>query len=229
MMKEFPKIDTCFKRDPENLKRLIEGDWANPIFGYLANNKWVFTEKVDGTTIRVMIPTQEGKNTIRYGGKTDNAQISAKLVTRLHDMFLPQVPKMYEMFPSGACLYGEGYGAGIQKGGGNYHQDQNFILFDVLVNDPDHDRQWWLERHNIEDVAHKLGLDVVPIINKGTLHDMVAMARTGFTSTWGTFKAEGIVARPEVELKDRSGKRIITKIKHRDFSTGGKHEDSITE
>ena len=221
-MREYDKIDTCYKRDPENLKRLIEGDWANPAFGYLANNRWVFTEKVDGTNIRVMIPGKERApdfDRVALGGKTDNASIPATLVDVLRKKF--EQDKLYEMFPDGACLYGEGYGAKIQKGGGNYRQDQSFVLFDVLIGG------FWLERHNIEDIAQKLGLDVVPIINKGALHDMVQMARMGFTSSWGKFTAEGIVARPEVELKDRSGKRIITKIKHRDFSTGRKHEDSI--
>lgn len=43
------------------------------------------------------------------------------------------------------------------------------------------------------------------------------MARLGFKSTWGDFQAEGIVARPSVELKNRAGERIITKIKCKDF------------
>ncbi len=225
-MREYHKIETCYKRNPENLKRLIEGDWANPAFGYLANNKWVFTEKVDGTNIRVIVP--KDSRPVYFGGKTETAQIPAKLVTKLQERFLgiEMDVKLFEMFPSGACLYGEGHGAGIQKGGGNYKNHQDFVLFDVLVEDPENNRQWWLERHNIEDVAQKLGLDVVPIIGSGALHDMVEMAKTGFRSNWGDFTAEGIVARPEVELKDRAGKRIITKIKHKDFSTGNKHEDS---
>ncbi len=33
----------------------------------------------------------------------------------------------------------------------------------------------------------------------------------------GDFEAEGIVARPDVELLDRRGKRVITKIKAVDF------------
>lgn len=69
----------------------------------------------------------------------------------------------------------------------------------------------------MEDVAAMLGLDVVPIIGTGTLYDMVEMARHGFTSRWGNFTAEGIVARPHVELQSRGGQRVITKIKHRDF------------
>lgn len=32
-----------------------------------------------------------------------------------------------EVFGCDACLYGEGYGAKIQKGGGNYRADQDFV------------------------------------------------------------------------------------------------------
>ena len=69
----------------------------------------------------------------------------------------------------------------------------------------------------VEDIAEKLNIDHVPIIGRGTLPEMVAMARTGFKSRWGDFAAEGIVARPAVELVGRNGRRIITKIKTRDF------------
>jgi len=112
-------------------------------------------------------------------------------------------------------LYGEGYGPKIQKGGGNYRQDQDFVLFDIKIGD------WWLQRTDVEDIARKLNIDIVPIIGIGTLPDMVQKVRNGFNSAWSTtkltFKAEGIVARPEVELKTRSGHRVITKIKHKDF------------
>src|SRR6478736_32390 len=106
------------------------------------------------------------------------------------------------MFPGGACLYGEGYGPKIQKGGGNYGPSQDFVLFDVKV------AQWWLERPNVENVATQLGLRVVPIIGEGTVADMVAFVRAGITSTWGPFEAEGIVARPKVELRTRNNQRI---------------------
>ena len=207
-MIEYHKIQTVFLRDPETkYKTLLDGVFALPEFEYLAHNEWVFTEKVDGTNIRVMFDGRQ----IVFGGKTDNAQIPAFLVARLQDVFLPQGEQFAKMFPDGACLYGEGYGAKIQKGGGNYRQDQDFVLFDVKIG------EWWLQRPSVEEVANDLGLDIVPIIGTGTLYDMVAMARAGFPSLWGNFTAEGIVARPSVELRSRSGHRIITKIKHRDF------------
>ena len=207
-MNEYHKIQTVFKRDMQkNGKTLLEGQWTLQEFEYLAGNKWVFTEKVDGTNIRVMF--KDGA--VTFGGKTDNAQIPAQLVAKLNDRFLPMATQLQEIFGCDACLYGEGYGAKIQKGGGNYRPDQDFVLFDVRVG------EWWLQRDDVEDVAVKLGIDVVPIIGEGTLHDAISQAKAGIGSTWGAFQAEGIVARPKTEMNTRNGHRIITKIKCRDF------------
>ena len=208
-MTEYHKIQTVFKRDMSSKRKtLLEGEWTLPEFEYLANNQWVFTEKVDGTNIRVIF--KDGG--VLFGGRTDAAQIPAQLVARLNERFLPLVDKMGEAFPEGAVLYGEGYGAKIQKMGGSYRPDQDFVLFDVLVG------RWWLRREDVEAVARNIGLDVVPVIGEGTLHDAIAMARNGIRSTWGDFEAEGIVARPKVELVSRNQDRIITKIKSRDFA-----------
>ena len=210
-MNEYHKIQTVFKRDMATKhKTLLEGQWTLLEFEYLAGNTWAFTEKVDGTNIRVMF--KDGA--ITFGGKTDAAQIPAQLVARLNERFLPLPArqKMADVFPDGnVCLYGEGYGAKIQSGGGNYRPDQDFVLFDVNV------AGWWLQRADVEDVAAKLGLDVVPIIGEGTLHDAIKLVKFGFLSKWGDFEAEGIVARPKTELQTKSGHRIITKIKCRDF------------
>jgi hypothetical protein len=209
MMTEYHKIDTVFKRDPATRhKALLLGDYSQDAFAYLANNDWVFTEKVDGTNIRVMIAAG---GDIVFGGKTDAAEIPPTLIAALQARFNSQRERLNGMFPDGACLYGEGYGAKIQKHGSNYRPDQDFVLFDVKVG------EWWLQREAMEDVASKLGLDVVPIIGHGTLLAMVDMAKAGFKSRWGDFTAEGIVARPATELRARDGRRIVTKIKHRDF------------
>lgn len=208
-MSEYHKIQSIFKRDMNSKRKtLIEGDWTLPEFEYLASNTWTFTEKVDGTNIRVIF--KDG--TITFGGRTDDAQIPAQLVGRLNERFLPLADMLVEVFAdSSAVLYGEGYGAKIQKVGGNYRSDQDFVLFDVRVG------QWWLQRADVHDVAQKLGLDVVPVIGEGTLHEAVAWAKRGIRSTWGDFEAEGIVARPKTELNTRSGHRLIAKIKCRDF------------
>lgn len=209
-MSEYHKIQSIFKRDmTSKRKTLIEGAWTLPEFEYLAGNVWTFTEKVDGTNIRVIF--KDGA--IAFGGRTEDAQIPAQLVGRLNERFLPLAARLGEVFADGAAvLYGEGYGAKIQKDGGNYRADQDFVLFDVRVG------QWWLQRADVHDVAQKLGLDVVPVIGEGTLHDAVAWAKRGIRSTWGDFEAEGIVARPKTELNTRSGHRLVAKIKCRDFA-----------
>jgi ATP-dependent RNA circularization protein (DNA/RNA ligase family) len=208
-MKEYHKIDTVFKRDPATKHRtLLVGDYSHEAFEYLAENQWVFTEKVDGTNIRVMIADGQ----VTFGGKTDDAQIPAFLVQKLKERFIPQTDALLAQFPAGGCLYGEGYGAKIQKGGGNYRADQDFVLFDVKVGD------WWLHRRDVDEIAKTFGLDIVPIIGTGTLREMIERVKVGFNSTWGPFEAEGIVARPVVELKTRNGSRVITKLKHKDFA-----------
>lgn len=208
-MHEYHKIQTMFKRNMEGDKSIIEGFWTTPELEYLKDNDWTFTEKVDGTNIRVY---WDGKNVL-FGGRTDNAQIPNGVINRLNDLFFstPAKVRLREVFPEGGvCLFGEGYGAKIQSGG-NYRQDQDFVLFDVRVGDI------WLERHNVEDVAKKLQLEVVPVIGHGTLQDAINLVKAGLKSQWGDFKAEGIVARPSVELLTRRGERLITKIKAVDF------------
>lgn len=214
-MSEYHKIQSIYKRDMiSKRKTLIEGEWTLPEFEYLAGNVWTFTEKVDGTNIRVIFKA----GGITFGGRTEDAQIPAQLVGRLNERFLPLAEKLAEVFPDGAAvLYGEGYGAKIQRGGGNYRADQDFVLFDVrVVRGPQ--CQWWLQRADVHDVAQKLGIDVVPVIGEGTLYDAVAWAKRGIRSAWGDFEAEGIVARPKTELMARSGQRLIAKIKCRDFA-----------
>lgn len=207
-MREYHKIDTVFKRDAATKhKTLVLWDWARPEFGYLAGNEWSFTEKVDGTNIRVWLDPVGW----HYGGRTDEAQMPGFLLDQLRATFEGLTYGQLDWLPGGTTLYGEGYGARIQKGGGNYRQEPGFVLFDIRVGD------FWLERPNVEDIAAKLGLDVVPVIGVGTLHDMVERARQGIVSKWGDFQAEGIVARPMTELRNRAGARVITKIKTRDF------------
>ena len=211
-MKEYHKIQTVFKRD-EKTKHIIEGDYTLPEVEFLKDVTWVFTEKVDGTNIRVM---WNGSSVV-FGGKTEDAQIPVYLLYKLQELFEGTIKKQifidsFGIEPVEVCLYGEGYGAKIQKAGASYIPDGvDFVLFDVKIGD------LWLERENVVDIAKKFGIKVVPIIGEGTLTEAIEMVRKGFNSVWGDFVAEGIVARPKVELRNRRGERIIMKIKNRDF------------
>lgn len=204
-MFKYHKIQSIFKRDEETHK-FIEDEYSRIEFEYLKNNKWIFTEKIDGTNIRIGWDCE----IVKIGGKTDNAQLHVGLIEELNRLFpIEKFKKLYPEEPM--TLYGEGYGAGIQKGGGRYSPVKTFILIDVLIN------EFWLLRNNVNDIASKLDIQSVPIIGNGTLFDMVNIIKNGLVSQWGNFVAEGIVARPEVELFARNGQRIITKIKGTDF------------
>jgi hypothetical protein len=69
----------------------------------------------------------------------------------------------------------------------------------------------------VEDVAKNIKIDVVPIVGEGDIKDLCEFVENGFNSTFGSFKAEGVVARPRIELFSRSRSRIITKVKTKDF------------
>lgn len=206
-METYPKIQTVFLRDPANKhKTLLEGQFARPEFEYLKNNEWIFTEKVDGMNIRVMWNGEQ----VSFAGKTDRAETPKYLLEKLTQLFPPDIFLQHEL-PM-LCLYGEGYGAKIQKGGGNYIPDGcDFILFDIKIDN------LWLLRDNVEDIADKLQIKVVPIIARCSLLEGVDMAKNGFDSMLRKTPPEGLVMKPPVEMFNRRGERIISKVKLKDF------------
>ena len=52
-MPTYPKIQSIYKRDPDNQYKTFTTEYATPEIGYLADCEWEFTEKVDGTNIRI--------------------------------------------------------------------------------------------------------------------------------------------------------------------------------
>lgn len=205
-MTEYNKIQTVYKRDMESRnKPLIEGQWSLPEFEALAGLPWEWTEKIDGTNIRVI--WKAGK--LEFRGKTDNAQMPGPLDRALHAMFDASEP--LRALGDDVLLYGEGYGAGIQRGG-CYRPDPSFIVFDVVIGG------FWLRRDDVYDVAKKLGVQAVAVVGHGPLADAIAVVRGGLQSAIARCSAEGLVMRPPVDLWNRRGERIITKIKTRDFA-----------
>ena len=208
-MKEYEKIETIFARD-EKTKKLNENIYRNETIEFLKDIEWEFTEKIDGTNIRIYWDGHK----VSYYGRTDKAQIPTQLMNKLIELFGGNINE--EMFEQkfGATpvmLIGEGYGAKIQKGGGDYRQDNNFILFDVCINNK------YLSRDNVNDIANYFGIESVPVIFSGNLQKGIDFVKTKPNSTIGTAKMEGLVARPKVELYDKNGNRLIVKIKVCDF------------
>lgn len=209
---EYHKIETLYERDEQTHRLKPELVLKNRAYSLIKS--WSWTEKIDGTNIRCIWDHafDGGIGRVTFGGKTDNAQIHADLIKWLYENV--SVEKLRTIFPDvSAVIYGEGYGAGIQKGG-DYSDTKKLIVFDVLV-----DGKWWLNWENTCDVAEKLGLERVPYFGEWTLEEAAQMVKDGFQSrlNGGKMRAEGLVGRTAEPLFDKKGARLIVKLKTKDF------------
>lgn len=229
---EYPKIQTLFKRDENNI--IIPSEFTLPEFNYLAGNLWEATEKVNGTNMRVELiffPSDSEKRvTMEIKGRTSKAVISEHLLNKMHALFddvgwLEIFPSLMDVLaPFPVTLYGEGYGKKILKCGSRYLKDDvNFILFDVRVGNI------WLTRESCEDIAEKLHIDMVPYLGEFTLFQAINEVKDGFKSRISedrTLDAEGMVLKTKMGLLRRNGEKIITKIKTSDFKKYQMHKNN---
>ena len=216
-MIEYPHIDSVYKRDERG--KFIIGEYSQPEFEYLKDYvPWFWTEKIDGTNTRVM---WDGTG-VDFAGKAANSQMPVKFRNMLAQTFHvnpdwtehERFKKLKEVFgDTPACLYGEGYGGDIQKVGKLYSDTQKFILFDIRIG------RWWLKREDVEEIARKLDILIVPRVGYVTLSSMITNVseRPPEQSSLGNLLAEGFVGIPAVPLLNRAGERVITKIKYKDF------------
>ena len=199
--------------------------------------------------------------TMQINGRNDNSQIPPNLLKYLQEIFTleglkslwrcksnckgcggsgvvhtsstasSQCPSL-EPYP--ITLYGEGYGGGIQKGGHEYTSKTkggvvSFRLFDVLVGVVG---ETWLRRIDVEDIASKLDIKTVPLIEgltrggfgvKWDLEIITRFIKEGFYSYVADEEgvsdhlAEGIVAFTAEPLYNNRGQRLMFKLKAEDF------------
>ena len=91
-MKTYEKIEGLFVRDCDGTKRMIEGEFRNSTVEFLKDAQWEFTEKIDGTNIRICWDGHK----VTFGGRTENSQIPAHLTSKLLEMF--GTPESEELF-----------------------------------------------------------------------------------------------------------------------------------
>ena len=210
---EFSECEDCYREDCE--KHLNEmGDW---------------TMVIRGRTSRAQIPTLlfehlqktftlEGlKSLWRCKLSCDKCGGTGTVPGELGGFTCENV----ESYP--ITLYGEGYGGGIQKGGGQYTSKTkggaaSFRLFDVFIGET------WLGWENVGDIASKLGTKTVPLLGTHfVIDELVEMVREGFASSVAyeegaeRHPAEGIMAFTSPPLFNSRGKRLMWKLKHKDF------------
>lgn len=210
----YPKIDGLFLRDPTD-KKIVPNAFRSQEVEYLRLNNWIWTEKIDGTNIRII---WDGY-TVSFAGRTNRAQIPAKLLEYLESTFGGQTNEQLFEQKFGnmpVILFGEGYGPGIQKGG-SYRDDVSFILFDVFVDDA-----IWLQRESVEDIADYFSIEVVPIVQIGSVdwetnyvmtHPCSIIAKKNGKECF----MEGLVGVPSIMPLTRTGKRIMVKVKWEDL------------
>lgn len=212
-MKEYIKIETIFKRDINGTKKLIPWAYRNSTMAYLSYNDWIWTEKIDGTNIRVHWDGHK----VEFGGRTDKAQIPAALVTKLNEYFGGETnAQLFEQAfgDRDVIIFGEGYGAKIQNGG-SYTDGTSvdFAMFDLMVGDN------YQDDDSVVQCADMFGVPLVPCVGSGTLKEAVAYVKSHKMSMLGnrSHEMEGLVCRPAIELNDRCHNRVIVKIKWSDL------------
>lgn len=217
---EYPKIQSLFFRDQTaKLRPLIVGSWSCAEFEYLANNQWLWTEKVDGTNVRVHLSWGWAPACLQITikGKNDRSEVPPQLRANLEECYNRRAPLFKDyLLGRDVTFFGEGYGHGIQSSGKFYAPEQKFVVFDIMVDGK------WLSRPQLEELCAKLYLDCVPIIGQGTLMEAFELAQSGsLISTWTKdaprqMIAEGIVASPLVPLYGSGNELIRAKIKYKD-------------
>lgn len=215
-MHEYHKIDCLYYRDPDT-RMLDSSRYRNPCVEYLKDLLWVFTEKVDGTNIRVV---WDGYR-VSFYGRTDRAVIPDGLMKRLEELFGGEEnEQLFEQRFGNkeVIIFGEGYGGKIQANVG-YRPNEDFIIFDVEINGN------MLMREDVKDIASMFKCSIVPIAITGTIADAVKYV-SGFPKSMlnESVQMEGVVGIPAIGLKDKSGNRIITKIKVRELQEVEKQE-----
>lgn len=204
----YPKIYSPFKRATEgsNKNRLIDGEWYDHAFDTLQNAQWRWTEKLDGTNIRIH---WDGFRR-HVGGRTDRAELPGELVSWI-DENLPEelFEQMFQEKP--VTLYGEGVGPGIQKVGSLYGDHKKFVLFDARIGGV------WVSGTTVREIATGLGVEQAKLISTSSVHHGIAIVEKGLKSAYGDFYAEGLVGVPVDGFLNYRGGRIMLKVKHCDF------------
>jgi ATP-dependent RNA circularization protein (DNA/RNA ligase family) len=191
-----------------NRGKIQEGEYSRGEFKSIG--RWWVSEKVDGTNIRVIY--KDG--TVKFGGKTDNAQIPTRLLDALNIIF--PIEKFTAAFPNAkeVILYGEGYGGKIQYSKDAYNRQEGFILFDAKIDG------WWLEPPKVLEIAEQMDIGVVPQLGILSTEEAVALVKANTMSHVDPSRVfEGVVCRsfPLMMFKNPPGEPIMWKLKVKDF------------
>lgn len=224
-MRAYPSIETVFARDAATHK-LDFGAIRAPETKCV--NGWTVSEKIDGTNVRAIV-TLEG---ITIKGRTDKADLPPGLEDAVRAT-LPTHAELVAFFTEyrgkelpaewSVTFYGEGYGAGIQKGG-DYSHVKRFRVFDLMLGAS------WIDDADMRAICHRLNIPVAPFLGFANHIPKTEADLNAFYTSSGSFVAlqdsgrpgvrpEGIVAKPVHVLLDKYGNRVMWKLTYREFGS----------
>ena len=207
---KYKKYSSPFKKD-EKFKNTEELSQSLP------TGDWIVTEKIDGTNIRIII--DKDKN-VHFGSRklilNPEDKSSKIFMDCVADVNVNKLIEYFKEVESTVVIYGEGYGAGIQKGG-IYSPVKNFRVFDIRIGDAYQDWEF------IEKVCIANQLNMVPklLISSSLNYSTCTSILSNFKKTMildgDGGEPEGVVFKFNPTLLNKYGERLIFKVKFKDF------------
>lgn len=189
----------------------VEGQdeaYRSPLLAYLAESPWVYSRKVDGENIRIQ---WDGEQAL-WNGKSNAFQCSVDFTEYMNNTFLEEIFEEKFGREKVVTLFGEKMGPKTQGNELGLEKDE-VVLYDVNIDGT------WLSGVNVVEIAKYFGFNVPSIYRymphgqaPTKLRELIEMCASGEFKDW-----EGIVAKPQVELRDQAGRRVIVKIKNKDY------------
>lgn len=227
----YPKITSPFVRDKETGICNI-AEFADTQLEMLNGIKWIYTEKIDGTSTAVYW----NGDTFEFYGHTTKSQMQKNVLEYLQSIFYKDSPmeNLFEELFEDKCVFimGEAYGDNIGQGK-NYSDAVRFSVFDIYVLPAGTDASnglpsggAWLEWDSVKEICEKLGLERVPEVNWSSSTSLItATTKCCFNSIVAKengkppYLAEGVIARPATNIYKHNGNLIRTKIKVKDYKS----------
>lgn len=179
--------------------------FRSPTLYYLSSANWRPRRKIDGENIRIK---WDGEQAL-WNGKTNAFNCSANFTEYMNNTFIEEIFEEKFGRDKTVILYGEHVGKKVQKNDLGLDKDE-VVLFDVQINGI------WLDYDNVKEIAQYFNIrhhsDFESPLDEEDLVTIIREVGAGEFKNW-----EGIVATPAVEMLDKTGKRIIVKIKNKDY------------
>ena len=191
----------------------LEEIYRTQELAYIRNSTWSIKRKLDGENIRIY---WDGEQAL-WNGKSNKFQCSAEFQDYMNSTFIEEIFEEKFGREKEVYIYGEKMGPKTQGNELGLDKDE-VIIFDVEINGT------FLGEEGIRDVAGYFGTrSVYDFMDLGPSTDINLMSTSleaiiddVATNEFGDW--EGVVCSPTVNIKDHNGKRIIVKIKNKDYN-----------